>query len=291
MVATTDIPFAQAQRLRFIESVVLWEGAIQRHRVREVFDISANHVSKDFQLYKVKFPGNLEYDQSAKEYRAGRRFKPALASGKPDEYLALLQAHLESGSDIVLPALGSGAIAADIVPGPSAGVDRALLRDIVQAIRHHAGLRVTYASMSEDVASERRLWPHALAHSGFRWHVRAYDEIEQIFRDFVLSRITATVTIDESAPVSSSKDHEWHSFDTVDVVPHHRLSDHHKAIVAREFGMRDSKTGWVWSVRLRKCLIPYFLHRYRLDLDPAKTRIRIELRERERVMRAYHFKA
>ena len=87
MSAVTDIPFAQQQRLRFIESVVLWEGAIQRQRVRDVFDISANHVSKDFLLYKERFPGNLEYDQSAKEYRASERFKPSLTSGKPDEYL------------------------------------------------------------------------------------------------------------------------------------------------------------------------------------------------------------
>jgi predicted DNA-binding transcriptional regulator YafY len=285
VVAALDIPFAQAQRLRFIESVVLWEGAIQRQRVSEVFDVSPNHVSRDFLRYREAFPGNLEYDPSGKEYRAASRFQPKIASGKPEEYLALLRAHVESGLE--LPALGD-AIAADVVPSPPVGVDRAVLRAVVRAIRRGEGLTVTYGSVREDRKTTRRLWPHALAYSGFRWHVRAYDATESMFRDFALARLEDPQPVAEASPAGEEGDIDWNTYDTIEVVPHARLSDSQRAIVAREFGMKRTPEGWLWSQRLRKALIPYFLHRYRLDLDPARTAIRIELKDRTQ-MRAYFF--
>lgn len=288
MTVASEIPFAQQQRLRFIESVVLWEGAIQRQRVRDAFDISANHVSKDFLLYKERFPGNLEYDQSAKEYRPSDRFKPALASGKPEEYLALLQAYVESGSDVALQALGAEGIAADTVPAAPVAIDRDVLRDVVRAIRRARGLEATYFSMRAG-EGKRHIWPHALVHSGFRWHVRAYDDHDKAFRDLTLTRLVKTRSLDLGPPVPSDKDTNWHTRKVLEIVPRSPLSAAQKAIVGREFGMRQSKTaGWVWSCRLREALIPYFLHRYRLDIEPGKTRIRIELRDRE-AFRKYFF--
>ena len=100
---------------------------------------------------------------------------------------------------------------------------------------------------------------------------------------FVLPSMVA-----EASPTGEEGDIDWNTYDTIEVVPHARLSDSQQAIVAREFGMKRTPEGWLWSQRLRKALIPYFLHRYRLDLDPARTAIRIELKDRTQ-MRAYFF--
>ncbi len=55
-----SLPFAQQQRLRFIESMVLWEGTVQRQRVCDVFGINPNHVTRDLQIYKQHYPKSLE---------------------------------------------------------------------------------------------------------------------------------------------------------------------------------------------------------------------------------------
>jgi predicted DNA-binding transcriptional regulator YafY len=38
--------------------------------------------------------------------------------------------------------------------------------------------------------SALRIEPHALAHDGFRWHVRAFDRETKTFRNFVLGRLS-----------------------------------------------------------------------------------------------------
>lgn len=90
------LPFAQRQRLQFLESIAQWEGVVRRQRVCEVFDVSANHVTKDFSLYRSLSPGNLEYDVSLRAYRPIARFKPLFSAGSAEEYLALLRLNLET---------------------------------------------------------------------------------------------------------------------------------------------------------------------------------------------------
>ena len=84
--------FAQRQRLTFIESVAFWEGRVDRPRVSGAFNVSENHVTKDFRLYKDAFPGNLQYDETARAYRPTRKFKPRIGKGSAEEYLSLLRA-------------------------------------------------------------------------------------------------------------------------------------------------------------------------------------------------------
>jgi hypothetical protein len=70
-------------------------------------------------------------------------------------------------------------------------VDPAILKGLVGA-RGHA-IDIHHRSMNERRSEEmwRTITPHAFAHDGLRWHVRAFCHIDRIFKDFVLSRCIA----------------------------------------------------------------------------------------------------
>jgi hypothetical protein len=261
------LPFAQQQRLRFIESMVLWEGTVQRQRVCDVFKVNPNHVTRDIQTYKKQYPKSLEYNPSVRAYEPGAKFAPRLASGDPAEYLALLYAYAESHSVAMLPVLGGDGQLVETIPKPKHAVDQQVLRGVVQATRHGKGIRVTYNSMNSDKPKPRTLWPHALVHTGLRWHIRAYDDLRSEFRNFAIQRIGNIEVIEDSAMVPIEQDRDWHEKVLVEVVPNPKLNKHQQDIVALEYGMAKGAHGRSWSEDIRRCLVGYFAVHYRLDLQ------------------------
>lgn len=259
------MPFAREQRFRFIEALALWEGAVQRKRVSQIFGIAENHVTKDLKAYEAEHPNNLVFKPRLRAYVPQPKFKPVYASDDPTEYLSLLYAHAESGSITVLPGLGGKGVVAETMPSPAHGVNRAVLRNAVRAIRHECGMKVTYLSMSSDRPVQRTLWPHALVHTGYRWQVRAFDSHREEFRDFVLQRMSKPEEIPLARPRAVSEDELWHSFETADVIPHPKLTEHQQRVVAKDFGMRKIDGDYVWRVSLRQCMVGYFVAKYGFD--------------------------
>ncbi|MBI5460783.1 MAG: WYL domain-containing protein [Gammaproteobacteria bacterium] len=265
------LSFAQRQRLQFIEATLLWEGSVRRRDVCEVFQVTPNHLTRDIKRYRNHNHEALEYDVETRAYRRGKRFRPVFASGSPEEYLALLQAYTVSRSTTVIPALGH-VVTAEVLPQPAGHIDPAVLKEVIRAMRDGTGIAVTYQSLSEGSPSKRTLWPHTLVYTGDRWHARAYDDKREDFRDFVLARITRTEQTSTVAPRSIREDHLWQESVTVEIVPASGLSPSQREVVAREYGMKHVKGGYAWKTELRKCLVPYFLHRYRLDARESTRR-------------------
>lgn len=260
-----SLSFAQKQRLQFIEAMLIWDGSVQRRDVCKVFDITPNHLTRDIKRYRTNHKEALEYDVESRTYRRGRRFKPLLASGSAEEYLALLQAHCASHSTSVLPAMGYVAHA-ESIPMPAGVIDPNVLRLIMHALRNEVGVTLTYQSFSEVNPAARIIWPHVLVHTGERWHVRAYDAKRQGFRDFVLSRCSNAASNSASRPVSATDDDMWRELEEVEIVPAPRLPETQQAVIAKEFGMTPDASGKpVWAQSIRKSLVGYFLVRYRLD--------------------------
>lgn len=287
-VALQKLPYAQAQRLHFIESMVMWEGSVQRQRVSDVFRVSPNHITRDIHLYLKEFPRNLEYDVTVRAYRPGEKFKPAIASGRPEEYLALLQAYTQSGSTAVLPALGSVGLSVNVLPGPPCSYDRDVLSGVIQAVRAGRGLKISYHSLGQEKPVRRAVWPHALVSTGDRWHIRAYDDLRREFRDFVLQRIGHAELVPIASPINADADEAWHLKETLQVIPNPKLTELHRKLVAREYGMKKDGNGWVWQEELRSCLIGYFAQRYRLDIRAdTKPMSRLALRDRERLKKYF----
>lgn len=271
--------FSQRQRLTYIESVAYWEGRIDRPRVSTAFKVSDNHVTKDFRIYKSAFPGNLQYDESARVYRPSRRFRPKIGRGSPDEYLALLKADAEQHGDFLLRSSLTNVLT-DAVPLPKGSLDASILNSVTRAISSGSGLEMHYQSKTRDEPSSRKVWPHALVFSGTRWHARAYDSQRQRFIDLVLQRILSAKPLNESSPCAVELDSEWNTRIDVEVMPRRSFSDSQAKAIAREFGMTQVGSTWVWKACLRECLVNYFIHLHRLDvpldIDPQRV---IELRD------------
>jgi hypothetical protein len=263
-----SIGFAQRQRLQYIESVAYWEGKVDRPRVSRVFEMSDNHITKDFTIYRNAFPDNLVYDVSGRYYRPSRDFEPQIASGSPEEYLALLRAFHET-KVTGLPPVGSGIIATGL-PIPSGQVDPKVLREMTRALSQEKGLRIQYQSFTTEEPTIREIWPHALVFAGLRWHIRAYDGLRKSFVDLVLLRVLQAEPIQASSPVNSKDDDQWHDTEHIQICPVDTLSKTQKSVIAAEYGMSKSSRGkWSWEYDVRKCLVAYLLVQLRLDLNTS----------------------
>lgn len=266
------LPFAQRQRLQFVESVAQWEGVVQRQRVCDAFAVTANHVTRDLTLYRALSPDNLKYDVSLRAYRLGPRFRPLFSSGTPEEYLALLRLHMETGGITLQPDWAIGVPTAGL-PTPKGTVNADVLRAVTQALREGSGVDMHYQSLKSPDAAKRRIWPHHLVYVGSRWHVRAYDEKRDRFADFVLSRMSVTTAVSDPPPKSVLQDRDWSSELVVEVVPNPKFSPAQQAVIAMEYGMANTGRRWVWEARMRRTLVPYFLDTHQLRRPGARARI------------------
>lgn len=264
-----SIGYAQRQRLQYIESVAYWEGKVDRPRVSRVFEMSDNHITKDFTMYRNAFPDNLIYDVSGRYYRPGRDFEPQIGSGSPEEYLTLLYA-FHCAKVMGFPPIGTG-ITATGLPIPSGQVNPKVLRELTRALSQQKGLTIRYQSFTNPEPTMREIWPHALVFAGLRWHIRVYDGLRQKFVDLVLLRVLNAEPLAQPCPVESEHDDRWHDTEHVEICPIKTLSDTQQSVIAAEYGMKKSRgSRWSWECDVRKCLVAYLLIMLRLDVKTSK---------------------
>jgi predicted DNA-binding transcriptional regulator YafY len=278
MTAFEDIGFAQRQRLHFIESLALWEGAVQRQRICDSFDVVLTQVTRDIGMYVDRCPDNLTYNNRQKVYLPTSKFKPVLASGDANEHLSLLRAGVRKKTVDVLPSLTAGTVVHAVLPTPTAHVQAEVLRVVLHAIRFKLGVRLHYLSM-QGGESVRSIWPHGLMFATNWWYARAYDEVRRQFRDFALHRMDAAELIDQPGTPGAEADDLWQQTAEVVVIPDPRLSEVQQRIVARDFQMENEQAGWAWKERMRLCQIGYFAAAHWLDVSmnrPRRTRVTLK---------------
>lgn len=263
MEADKDMNESLRTRLRFVENVLGWEGALSRKRVTQVFGITPNHVTNDLRLYKSLFPRNIEYDPSTRSYRPAERFKYRIASGDPNEYLALLRAGAEWDRDSVALLVGNSKIC-ECLPQPKAPLNAATLRCVTRAIAAHCGLRITYQSLTSASPKTRDVWPHRLVFTGKRWYMRCWDGLRNEFRDFALSRIVDVEEKTGGHPRLPEDDLDWSERVVMRIVPNPKLSATQAEVIVREYGMMRADGQWAWLPEVRRCLVRYVAERYRL---------------------------
>lgn len=253
-----EVSFAQRQRLQFIESIVFWEGAIDRPRVAKVFGVTENHVTKDFSFYREKYPDNLDYDLSGRSYKPSKKFKQQFSSGSAEEYLSLLRVSQEGVGVGFTPSISEG-INAEIIPSPSGKIDSSILKEVTRALHNGSGLKISYQSLKTADKTEREIWPHALVYAGTRWHIRAFDSKYGDFIDLVLQRILSVKATRNTAPKKADQDVLWNNRLTVTLAPRPELPEPQQNVIAREFGMEKIDNQWMWRNDIRECLVSYFL--------------------------------
>ena len=254
------------RRNAFIEFRVFWHGRINRSDLMETFGISLQQASLDLSGYSDKWKRNLGYDKSQRAYVRGKNFTPHFITPSAEDYFAQLRAvdqglvSREQSWISVFPGYGA-------TPTPARGVAPETLRDVLAAIHEPAALQVTYQSMSRPEPSARWIEPHALAFDGFRWHARAFCQNDQVFKDFLLSRI---VEIGKRGPVTADQqsDTDWHSEVVLEIAPHPDLSPTQRRAIEMDYGMKDGRA----QIPVRRALLFYALKRLGLDTDPAARR-------------------
>ncbi|WP_417349030.1 WYL domain-containing protein [Ferrimonas sp.] len=253
----------QRLRYRLIEIIALWEGRLTTNHLCQAFDIGRQQASKDINTYIRESSGaSLEYDRSLKGYKPAKGFMPRFCKGHVDEYLQLLDRHDDLGDMLSLTSLQPDAT--HYMDAPSRYVSPQVVRTLIQAARQGLTVEGHYESLSAAPPQDdpgRLLAPHTLVYNGFRWHVRAWCEKNQQFRDFVISRFRGELSL-EQRPSGRRKEEDtiWNRQIDVELIPNPRLEERQRRIIARDYGMDPDTLSR--SEQVSEALLPYYLKRW-----------------------------
>ena len=100
---------------------------------------------------------------------------------------------------VLPPDLEDANLSSGLMAGPSPGGSPRHLDQLRQALRAERKLMLRYAD-GAGAATERKVWPIALAFFAEAEVLAAWCELRQDFRHFRLDRIAETVTLDERLP-------------------------------------------------------------------------------------------
>lgn len=250
-------------RYRYIETIALWEGRLTTRHLCDTFGIGRQQASKDINNYiREVGPGNLEYDKFIKGYKPADGFTPQVTEGLADEYLHLMARN--NALMNVFESLALDVANVEVLSVPVRDVKPEVLRPIMQAARQRRRLEVDYVSINSPNREGRIIVPHTLVFTGLRWHVRAWCEKNQAYRDFVLSRFRDIPELMEESEHGVEGDADWHTQVTVKLAPDPRLTPEQQEVVEVDYGMTDG----LLCVTTRAKLVPYALKM--LLVDPNK---------------------
>jgi predicted DNA-binding transcriptional regulator YafY len=266
-------------RYRYIETIALWEGRLTTRHLCDTFGIGRQQASKDINNYiREVGPGNLEYDKFLKGYKPTATFSPTVTRGVADEYLHLMARNNELTD--VFESLALNNANAESLSVPVRDVKPEVLRPIMLAARQQKRLDVDYVSINNPDHEGRVIVPHTLVHTGLRWHVRAWCEKNQEYRDFVLSRFRDIPEIMDDSEHGIDGDKLWNTMVTIRVVPDPRLSSEQQQVIEHDYGMENG----VLEVSTRGKLVSYALKLLHIDhreqqADPTAQQIIVANRD------------
>lgn len=249
-----ELSHGQRQRLAFIDFSLQYFGEISRQDLISRFATGLAAATRDFALYRELAPDNMQLVHQTKRYHRQPGFK-ALFPHDPAVILhGLAQgfgdglSHPKNPSEICFDAV------ALIHPEPE------IVAAVMRAIQANASLKVRYVSTSSGETS-REIVPHALVNNGQRWHVRAYDRLNQQFTDFVINRIKSIGGFGE--PVvqheRSEADAHWQRQLCLKLIPHPSLK--YPEAIELDYGMENG----VLEISCRAALAGYLLRQWSVD--------------------------
>lgn len=247
-------------RYRLIEIIALWEGRLTTRHLTTTFGIGRQQASKDINHYLQDIaPDNLVYDPQLKGYKPSPVFQPVLTSGLADEYLHLMNRNNELSQ--TFESLALQIANTTVLSSPVRNIRPEIIRQLVTAARQQRRVEVDYVSVNNPDREGRIIAPHTLVYSGVRWHVRAYCEKNQDYRDFVLSRFRQTPEILDATEYSAEQDTDWQTRVDIHLQADPRLSKKQQAVIREDYGM--SRDGL--KVTSRGPLVHYTLKLLQVD--------------------------
>lgn len=232
------------QRLRWMEDRLWWVGELNRSDLVLRFGISPPQATNDFSLYQKLAPASIRYDAKKKLYVCVEEFAPLFPK---DHELWLRDSATEA------PALQS--VQMVVAASLKRGIDPMLVRIISRAARNRVPLRISYQSMKASDPAERIVSPHAIVETGVRWHVRAWVEEHQNFRDLVPSRIIKATPEPSATWVPQERDEEWNRIVKIILIPSRKLSENQRRIAEGDYQMTAGRR----ILQVRACMVYYQL--------------------------------
>jgi hypothetical protein len=286
-----EIKWATRQRLQYIELMAYYTGIVTRSDIARAFAISDAAATKDLKFYNDIAPENLLYKHNVFGFVPTPAFKEVFADLSPAVVLPMIEANLSvlGGPNQDNAIFG---IAVEGLALPNRLPDKAVLAQVTRAIRNHKKLKVSYHSLSNSThEKERVIEPHALVNTGFRWHVRAYNEDTFDFRDFVLSRFEDAMCLEQLAESSAQYDDDWVEIITLQLATHPNLDDKMRTSLLMDYGCDED----IIEIKIRRALIGYLLQQLSVDttedrsLNPKKYQLVIVNRDEIEPFAAWAF--
>ncbi|MGB1799566.1 MAG: helix-turn-helix transcriptional regulator [Gammaproteobacteria bacterium] len=256
-----EIKWATRQRLEYIELMAYYTGLVTRSGVAKAFGISDAAATKDLKLYGDIAPENLLYKHNVFGFVPTAQFKEVFTDLSPATVLPMVEANLAvvGGPDRKNDIFG---IPVSSLSLPNRLPDKTDLAQVTRAIHNKRKLKVSYHSLSARTEHEERIIePHSLVNTGFRWHVRAYNEETFDFRDFVLSRFEDAECLDLEAESSAQYDDDWVEIITLKLSPHPKLDEKNRISLLIDYGSENE----IIEIRIRRALIGYLLQQLSVD--------------------------
>ena len=256
-----DVKWATRQRLQYIEIMAYYNGVVTRSDVAKAFGISDAAATKDLKLYGDLAPSNLNYNHSVFGFVPNDAFREVFADLSPAAVLPVIAANL-AASGGPYGAESIYGLTTATLPLPTRLPSAPVLAQITRAICGHKKLQVSYRSLSDRNSPDTRMIePHALVDTGQRWHVRAYSDATYDFRDFVLSRFTQAICLNQPAESNVEFDDDWVEMVCLKLGPHADLDAPKRESLLLDYGA----SGEVIEVTVRRALIGYMLQRLNVD--------------------------
>lgn len=254
---------AQRERLAYIEVKSFFCGDLTRADIERRFGVRPAASARDLAAYRRLAPHNLAYSAAFRRYVPSAAFQPVF-NHSAERVLTWFRSAVGDGQELPLkrpiPCEGASALV---------NPDLKVLATITRAITAKELLRVDYLSLTSG-RSRKVLAPIALADTGLRWHLRAYDQEKARFADFVLTRVVSAQSLNAPIPEEQSlgADQQWARVVRLELVPHPGIA--HPDAIEADYGM----SGGVLTLQMRAPLVGYALRRWSVDcssnhaLDP-----------------------
>jgi hypothetical protein len=263
--ALEDLTQTQRERLFYIEVKAFFCGDLTRADIERRFGVKPAASARDLSTYRRLAPQNLFYSAGQRKYSTADCFTP-LFEHSAERVLTWFRAGFGDSMDQKLKRTVPCESASDLVKP-----EIETLATLTRAIARKCQVKVNYLSLASG-ASTKTISPLALADTGLRWHLRAYDRDKGRFADFSLTRIMAAKAIDQPIPAEEQieSDVQWARIVHIELVPHPGLA-HPKAIEA-DFMMSNG----LLEFNMRAPLVGYALRRWSVDcsakhnLDPKE---------------------
>lgn len=259
------------QRMAMLKLLLIWEGRLNRGRIMDLFDLGPNWASVWIREFREQYPDWLTWNTKTRSYhaipaayKAWRALDPRRLADATSlaQYLALVGLPYATTSS----APGNeGLLAAfpDLsTPSPQH------FAAISEAIRSNRAVQLTYRSMQKPEPHQRVISPHNLIRAGRRWHVRAYCDTRQDFRDYALGRIVEVKLLPALVYQSEQDDKAWLTKVRVRLVAHPDLTPKQESLIRFEYLGNT-------AARVETCrgaLVNYFIQDVRAATDVKKQR-------------------